>query len=95
MQKVALIRSLDKSIQRIDSMFFPAKADFLKLRLNESKDVDEQKVILEHILPSMHTAWCAAVVKNEYKRTTTRLMRSIKYLPGQWGAQSILASESR
>ncbi|PSL46284.1 thiol-disulfide isomerase/thioredoxin [Chitinophaga niastensis] len=72
-QKIALMRSLDKSIQRTDSIFSSAKADFLKLRLNTSKDVNEQKVALDHILRSMHTAWCIAVVKKEYKRTADKI----------------------
>ncbi len=72
-QKIELIRSLDRSLQRIDSMFSTSKADFLKLRLNTSKDVTEQKVELEHLLRSMHTAWCIAVVKREYKRTADKI----------------------
>jgi len=72
-QKIASIRALDRSIQRTDSLFSPSKADFLKLRLNESHDVNEQKLALDHILPSMHTAWCTAMVKNEYKRTADKI----------------------
>lgn len=72
-QKIALIRSLDKGIQRIDSLFPPAKADFLKLHLNSSKDVNEQELSLEHILRSMHTDWCTAVVKREYRRTADEI----------------------
>jgi len=73
MQKFLLMQSLDKSIQRIDSLFSPAKADFLKLRLSTSKDVNEQKTSLEHILRSMHTDWCVAVEKREYQRTVDKV----------------------
>jgi len=70
---IAYMRSLGKSIQTIDSLFSPAKADFLKLRLNTSKDVAEQKLALEHILASMHTDWCRDVAKKEYQRTSDKM----------------------
>lgn len=72
-QNIALIRSLDKNIQRIDSLFSPAKADFIKFHLNMSRDLNEQKVALEHILRSMHTAWCTTVIKKEYLQTKDRI----------------------
>ncbi|HXB45145.1 MAG TPA: TlpA disulfide reductase family protein, partial [Puia sp.] len=72
-QNLELIRSLDKNIQRIDSMFSPAKADFLKLRLNTSRDINEQRVALENIIQSMHTSWCMDVAKKEYKRTVAKI----------------------
>ncbi len=72
-QKIALLRSLDKTIHRIDSMFSPATADFLKLRLSSSHDLSEQAVALQHIIGSVHTAWCAEVIKNEYKLTAKKI----------------------
>jgi thiol-disulfide isomerase/thioredoxin len=65
--------SIDRSIQRIDSLFQPAKADYLKLRLGESTDIGEQKTALESTLNSMHTDWCIAVTKKEWKRTAAKL----------------------
>jgi thiol-disulfide isomerase/thioredoxin len=72
-QKLALPALLDRNIQRIDSLFPPAKADFLKLRLGESTDIGEQKIALDHALSSMHTDWCIAVTKKEWERTAAKL----------------------
>ena len=72
-REIARTRALDKTIQRLDSAFSPAKADFLKLRLNTSTDVNEQNEARKHILLSMHTPWCVAVVKAEYKRTAQKI----------------------
>jgi thiol-disulfide isomerase/thioredoxin len=72
-QKIALMRSIEKSIQRIDSAFPSAKADFLKLRLNTSTDVNEQKIAMEHILGSMHTSWCIKEEKEQYKRAVDKI----------------------
>ena len=83
--KLAYIRSLDKSIQIIDSMFSPARADFIKLRLNASKDVSEQKLALEHIIRSMHTAWCIDVLQKEYKHTTDKIDEINKILATSGG----------
>jgi thiol-disulfide isomerase/thioredoxin len=60
-------------IERTDSLFPPAKADFLKMRMNPSQDINDQKSGLEHILSSMHTTWCSAVLKNEYKKTCGKI----------------------
>ncbi|HMI61859.1 MAG TPA: TlpA disulfide reductase family protein [Puia sp.] len=72
-QKIVLMRSIDKNIQRLDSAFPPAKADFLKLRLNSSTDLDEQKAGMEHILGSIQTPWCIAVEKEQYKRAVGKI----------------------
>jgi thiol-disulfide isomerase/thioredoxin len=72
-QEIVVMRSLDKSLQRIDSIFSPAKADYLKFRLNMTTDVNEQKAVLERILQSMHTAWCIGVESNEYKRKANKI----------------------
>ena len=72
-QKLLLTRSLDKNIHLFDSLFPPAKADFLKIQLNNSKDPNEQKVALERILASMHTGWSKSVVRSEYKHTLKKI----------------------
>jgi len=82
---IALTRSLDRSIHRIDSLFPPAKADFLKFRLGESTDIGEQKIALDHTLNSMHTDWCIAVTKKEWERTTAKLNEINKTLAGSSG----------
>jgi thiol-disulfide isomerase/thioredoxin len=84
-EKIAFVRSLDKSIQRVDSTFSPAKADFLKLLLHTSKDINNQKVALEHTLRSMHTSWCTAVLKKENKHTTDKIDEINKTLAGSAG----------
>ena len=72
-RELARIRTLDRGIERLDSAFSPAKADFLKLRLNTSTEVDEQNEARKHILLSMHTPWCIAVEKAEYKRANQKI----------------------
>ena len=81
-QKISFIKLLDKSIRETDSMFSPSKADFLKLRMNESKDLTEQKIALKEILNSVHTAWCAAIIKNEYQSTSKKIDAINKALAG-------------
>ena len=65
--------SIDRTVQRLDSLFPPAKADYLKLRLNTSTDVSEQKQAWEEIAGSMKTAWCISVEKKEWERTNAKL----------------------
>jgi thiol-disulfide isomerase/thioredoxin len=77
--------SLDGRIQRLDSVFPPAQADFMKFRLAGSTDVSEQKTSMEHILGSMHTDWCIAVTKKERERTTAKLDEINKALTGSGG----------
>lgn len=72
-KKTTMIELLDRNIQTIDSIFLPAKADYLKFRLNTSADLNDQKIALDHILSSMHTGWCIAVVKKETERTIARI----------------------
>jgi len=84
-QATALMQTIDKNIQRIDSAFPPAKADFLKLRLNISLDADEQKTGMEHVLGSMHTPWCVAVEKEQYQLAVAKVVEINKALVGQPG----------
>jgi thiol-disulfide isomerase/thioredoxin len=65
--------SIDRTIQRLDSLFPPAKADYLKLRINTSTDVSEQKAAWEKIAGSMKTAWCMSVEKKEWASTSAKL----------------------
>lgn len=68
-----LIRRLDVNMHRLDSLFPPAKADFLKLRLATSTDVDEQKTVLEHTVGTMHTPWCITVEKDQYHKALEKI----------------------
>lgn len=72
-QTCAFVKNLAKNIKVLDSMFSPAKADFLKFQLNASHDVNEQKQALGQILASMQTPWCKAVTNNEYQLTLAKL----------------------
>lgn len=65
-QKIQQDKVIDKCIHILDSIFPPSRADFMKLQLNDSKDIAEQKSALERIMPGMHTNWCRLVAKTEY-----------------------------
>jgi thiol-disulfide isomerase/thioredoxin len=65
--------SLDRTVQRLDSLFPPAKADYVKLRMNTSTDVSEQKWGWEKIAASMKTPWCLSVEKKEWASTSAKL----------------------
>ncbi len=65
--------TLLRNIQKIDSSFPPAKADFIKLGLSTSNDLKEQELAQKHILTSMHTPWCIAVEKQQ----DARMLRKI------------------
>jgi thiol-disulfide isomerase/thioredoxin len=62
-------RRIAQGIDWLDSLYSPSRADFMKLQLNDSKDIAEQKAALEQILPSMTTSWCKVMAKKEYART--------------------------
>jgi thiol-disulfide isomerase/thioredoxin len=72
-QTVTIARTIDESIRRLDSLFPPAKADFLKLKLNAGQNLSDQQQALDDIRNSMHTAWCLALLNKEYDRMATRL----------------------
>jgi thiol-disulfide isomerase/thioredoxin len=56
------------AMQRIDSLFPAAKADFLKLHLGLPQDIIGEKTGFETIGAGLHTPWCAAVVAAESRR---------------------------
>jgi thiol-disulfide isomerase/thioredoxin len=72
-QKLALLRNLDKNVRRLDSLFPPAKADFLKLRQNAGESLSDQQLAFRHILNSIHTDWCLTILNGEYDRLTARV----------------------
>jgi thiol-disulfide isomerase/thioredoxin len=61
-----------KTIKTLDSIFEPAKADFLKIQM-EDQDPDNQKIILKLVLKHMSTAWCQNIVKAAYQIATDKL----------------------
>jgi len=79
-QKLRQDEMIDKVIHNLDSIFSPSRADFMKLQLNDSKDLAEQRSAFERILPGMHTNWCRMVAKTEYKHTLDNIVAANKAL---------------
>ena len=77
-----LLKATDKSIHWLDSLFAPAKADFLKLQLNTSNDLLQQKLVIEKALASMHSQWTKTVFLNEYRLTADKVASINKTLEG-------------
>lgn len=73
MRKLRQDRMIAQGIRWLDSLYSPARADIMKLQLNISKDITEQKAALEQILPSMTTGWCKVIARKEYARTVEQL----------------------
>ncbi|QJW89600.1 TlpA family protein disulfide reductase [Spirosoma taeanense] len=73
MGKMYQNRRIAQGIRWLDSLYSPAMAEIMKLQLNDSKDIDEQKAALEQILPSMTTSWCKLIAKKEYARTIDQI----------------------
>lgn len=63
----------EKSIHFFDSVFVPSTADIMKLQLNDSKDIAEQKSTLLQLLPGIHTNWCRAIAKKTYAQTIEKI----------------------
>jgi thiol-disulfide isomerase/thioredoxin len=61
-----------KNIELLDTLFSPPKADFLKMKI-QSKDVKEERYLLELILKSSTTDWCKTLLNAEYKTTINKL----------------------
>lgn len=73
MRTVRQVRMIAQGIRWLDSLYSPARADILKLQLNTSTDIAEQKAALEQILPRMTTNWCKVIAKREYARTVDQI----------------------
>lgn len=73
MGKMYQNRRIAQGIVWLDSLYSPARADIMKLQLNDSKDIAEQKAALEQILPSMSTSWCKLIAQKEYTRTVEQI----------------------
>ena len=73
MRKLRQDRMIAQGIHWLDSLYSPARADIMKLLLNTSKDIAEQKAALEQILPSMTTSWCKVIAKKDYARTIDQI----------------------
>ena len=91
LQKIRQDQKIDKVIHFLDSSFSPPRADLMKLLLNESKDLVEQRAALELILPSIQTTWCKQVAKTEYAKTINKIAEVNKALAGS--GSSITATD--
>ena len=80
LQQLNMLQGLARSVQRIDSLFHPAKADYLKLRLNDSHDLPEQQLAVDFLLPGIHTPWCAALLQSERRAITAKVRVVNNYL---------------
>jgi thiol-disulfide isomerase/thioredoxin len=72
-QKIQQEQRFEKSIYFFDSVFVPSTADIMKLQLNDSKDIAEQKSTLEQLLPGIHTNWCSAIAKKTYAQAIEKI----------------------
>lgn len=79
-RSVAQARALEKNVKAIDSLFIPAKADFIKLGLGDGKDITGQGQGLQQIIGNMHTRWCIAVAKSEYNNIAAKIKEINKVL---------------
>ena len=73
MGKMYQSRRIAQGIYWLDSLYSPARADIMKLQLNDSKDIADQKAALEQILPSISTGWCKGIAQNEYAWSVERV----------------------
>lgn len=64
---------IDKRIRLVDSLFSPAKADYLKFRLNTNEDILDKKETQERVLNSLHTSWCTSLLKKEQQATIKKV----------------------
>lgn len=60
------------TINYIDSIFDAPKADLLKMKLS-SRDLHEEKIIMEEVLKSIHTNWCRTVIQERYNENQAKL----------------------
>ncbi len=64
---------LDRNIRRLDSLFPPEKADFLKLFLGAGLNLSDEEEAYTHIRGSIHTAACLALLDNHQQHLKARL----------------------
>ena len=74
-----MVEATLQTISMFDSLFTPSKSDFLKIEFS-SKDPQEQKRMMEIVLPHVKTAWCKSVINDEYNKTIEKLASINKIL---------------
>ncbi|MBP7556134.1 MAG: TlpA family protein disulfide reductase [Chitinophagaceae bacterium] len=72
-QQIWQLKTIDKCMHLLDSILPPARADLMKLQLNDSKDINEQQSALARILPGMQTNWCRQIALKEYEHTAGKI----------------------
>jgi thiol-disulfide isomerase/thioredoxin len=87
-QKIAFTRALNQNIHEIDSLFPSSKADFLKLGLDITTDLNEEKAVLDYVARSMHTPWCIKVLRNEYVNNARKIDEINKALASSAGGEA-------
>jgi len=68
-----IVARTQNSIFLLDSIFDYPKADLLKINLT-SKDIVEQKLMLETVLSNTKTKWCRKVIQSEYEKSLVKLI---------------------
>jgi thiol-disulfide isomerase/thioredoxin len=70
-----------KTITYLDSVFLPAKADYLKIKLG-SKDQNEQITILDLVSKNLSVTWCKNVIDSEFRIIKENSLEVKKILQG-------------
>ncbi|MFT3934549.1 MAG: TlpA disulfide reductase family protein [Chitinophagaceae bacterium] len=83
-KRTALV--LSECLRMADSLFSAPMADRLKLQFNDSRDMLEQTIALQRILPSLHSKWCRRVASDSYKKTNQKIAEANKAINGSGNA---------
>lgn len=67
-----MVSATQQVVALLDSLFTPNKADILKMQFS-SKDLNEQKLKMETVMPRIKTAWCKQVVSDQHQITLEKL----------------------
>lgn len=68
-----------QTIQLLDSLFVPFKADFFKIKFTD-RDPQVYKAQIERVLPHVSTPWCKAIMQGEYNKTLEKIATIQKVL---------------
>lgn len=65
-------KSFNRTVGIIDSLFTGPKADLLKINMNNSKDLLEQRQTMKKLIPLVQSAWIADLLNSLYKKTAAQ-----------------------
>jgi thiol-disulfide isomerase/thioredoxin len=71
-QAVSTDRSFNKTVGIIDSLFTGTRADLLKMHMNNSKDLLEQRQTLKKLIPLIQSQWSVNFLTTLYKKTADK-----------------------